>query len=149
MQLSSVVVPSFDSLSLKFTLIQLSGFYAHSLQCGQPQSCPPCTFCCSGQEFFCALSLLLPACCHYTNSRVREVGTVWLLKVDIAPQVCKHLGMYLGRQVGWPSAVYLIAHVDKDVFEVNFKISSLLPILFPGPQESREPGRTGTLLLRS
>lgn len=72
---------------------------------------------------------------------------MWLLKVDIALQVCKRVGMYLGRQVGWPSEVYLIVYVDKDVFEVNLKISSLLLILFPEPQESREPGRTS--LLRS
>lgn len=61
------------------------------------------------------LVLLLPACCHYTDSRVREVGTVWLLKVDIDPQVCKQPGMYLGRQVGWPLEVYLIVHVNRDV----------------------------------
>lgn len=93
--------------------------------------------------------LLLPASCHYVDSNEREVGTAWLLKVDIALQVCKHVGMYLGRQVGWPSEVYLIVYVNKDVFEVNLKISSLLLILFPEPQESREPGRTGTSLLRS
>lgn len=31
------------------------------------------------------------------------------------------------------------------MFEVKLKISSLLLILFPGLQESREPGRTGRL----
>lgn len=93
MQLSTVLVPSFDSSSLKFALIQLSAFNPPSLQCGQPQNSSPRTFCCSGQELFCALSLLLLVYCHYTDGRVREVGSVWLLMVDIAPQVCKHLGV--------------------------------------------------------
>lgn len=90
-----------------------------------------------------SLSLLLLARCRGTASSVGEVGTVWLLRMNFA-----HLRMYFGRQAGCPSEVHLTARVNSDLFEVNLKTSSLLLMLFPGPQESGEPGRTGMLLLR-
>lgn len=54
--------------------------------------------------------------------------------------------------VSWEAAGLTIRGLSNSVcrsFEANLKISSLLLILFPGPHENKEPGRTEAFLLRS